>query len=120
MLNVRKLQQSMVVFYDMTVQECNGVLKFVIKLDESEIVKGQKLERVSMTLMNRALDPIITKKDPRYFSVQSKNEIWWLAAFELPKEDHETLKVFFNLTEIPDVIRQQNEGEKLHVEGHGD
>lgn len=52
MLNVQKLQQSMVVFYDMTVQECNGVLKFVIKLDESEIVKGQKLECVSMTLMN--------------------------------------------------------------------
>ena len=102
----------MVVFYD---KECNGVLKFVIKLDESEIIKGPKLERMSMTLMNRALDPTITKKDLRYFSVQLENEIWWLTEFELPKEDHETLKVFFNLTEIPDVIRQQNEGEKLYV-----
>lgn len=38
-----------------------------------------------MILMNRALYPSITRKDPRYFSVQSKNEIWWLVAFEVPK-----------------------------------
>ena len=44
----------------------------MIKLDESEIVKGQKMERVSITLMNRALDPGVTPKDPKYFSVQSK------------------------------------------------
>ena len=40
-LDIIKIQQSMVVFYDMTVAECNGLLQFVIKLDESEIVKGQ-------------------------------------------------------------------------------
>ena len=45
---------------------------FVIKLDESEIVKGQKMECVSITLMNRALDPRVTPKDPKYFSVQSE------------------------------------------------
>ena len=37
-LDIIKIQQSMVVFYDMTVAECNGLLQFVIKLDESEIV----------------------------------------------------------------------------------
>ena len=40
--------------------ELNGKpLIFVIKLDEVEIVYGQKLERVSLTLMNCALDPTI-------------------------------------------------------------
>ena len=110
----------MVVFYDITTVECSGLLKFVIKLDESEIVKGQKLERVSITLMNRALNTTIAEDDQRYFSVQSKNEIWWLAAFEVPKEDHEVLKVFFGLTGYPDVIKRQSDGETLHVEGYGD
>lgn len=119
-LDVIKIQQSMVVFYDMTVAECNGLLKFVIKLDESEIVKGQKLERVSITLMNRALNTRIAEDDQKYFSVQSENEIWWLAAFAVPKEDHEVLKVFFGLTGYPDVIKRQSDGEPLHVEGYGD
>ena len=119
-LRLERLQSTMVQFYDMTQEECNGILKFVIKLDESEIVKGQKMERVSITLMNRALDPRVTPKDPKYFSVQSENDIWWLAAFEVAKEDHGILKAFFNLTEIPDVIRRQSNGEKLHVDGYGD
>ena len=54
------------------------------------------MERVSITLMNRALDPRIIPNDPKYFSVQSENDIWWLAAFEVPKEDHAILKAFFN------------------------
>jgi len=61
-----------------------------LKLYEHELVKGQKLECVSVTLMmNRALDPNIGLVHPKYFSVQSKNDIWWLAAFEVPKEGHE-------------------------------
>jgi len=94
----------MVMFYDMIVAECNGLLKFVIKLDESEIVKGQKLGRVSITLMKCALSPTIAKNDPRYFSRQSKNDIWWLAGCEVPKENHEILKVFFGLASIFDFI----------------
>ena len=35
--------------------DCNGKLVFFIKLDECEVVKGHKLERVSITLMNKAL-----------------------------------------------------------------
>ena len=68
----------MVKFYDISVYECNGRLIFVLKLDESELIKGQKLERVSLTLMNRALDASISNAEERQFSVQSKNEIWWL------------------------------------------
>ena len=58
-------------------------LIFVLKLDESDLIKGQKLERVSLTLMNRALDASISNADERHFSVQSENEIWWLAADEV-------------------------------------
>jgi len=50
-------------------------LIFVLKLDEAEIVHAQKLERVSITLMNRALDPSISPMDPKYFSVQSEREV---------------------------------------------
>lgn len=53
--------------------------------------------------MNRALDPSIAEDDLRYFSMQSKNEIWWLTSCEVPKEEHEVLKVFFG---IPDVTTQ--------------
>ena len=109
----------MVQFYDMIQEECNGILKFVIKLDESEIFKGQKMERVSITLMNRALDPRVTPNDSKYFSVQSENDIWWLAAFEVAKEVHAILKAFTNLTKIPKVIRRQSNGEVLHVDGYG-
>ena len=50
-----KLQQAMVQYYGVTREECNGKLIFVLKLDECQVVKGQRLERVSLTLMNRAL-----------------------------------------------------------------
>ena len=63
----------------------------MIKLDESENVKGQKMELVSITLMNRALDPCVTWDDSKYFSVQSKNDILWLVAFEVAKEEHAIL-----------------------------
>lgn len=82
-LDVRRLQRAMVQFYDISVHECSGKLMFVLKLDESEVIKGQKLERVSLTLMNRALDPTILESDDKHFSVQSENEIWWLGAFEV-------------------------------------
>ena len=47
----------MIRFYNLSLEEAQGVVKFVIKLDETEIVKCKKLERVSITLMNRALSP---------------------------------------------------------------
>jgi hypothetical protein len=66
-------------------------LIFMIKLDEAQIVHSQKLELVSVTLMNRALDSSIDKNDPRYIKVQSEHEIWPVGAFQVPKESHEIL-----------------------------
>lgn len=53
-------------------------LMFVLKLDEAEILE---FEHMSLTLMNRALDPEIQKDDARYFSVQSDQEIWPIGCF---------------------------------------
>ena len=54
------------------------------------------------------------------FSVQSKKKIWWLGAFEVPKETHEVLAwVFSMIPWITEVIKAQLEGEKLEVEGIG-
>jgi len=47
-------------------------LVFVIKMDEAEIVREQKFERVSITLMNHALNSNIHIKSTQYFSVQSE------------------------------------------------
>ena len=63
--DLRTLQREMIKFYELEHSEVNGVAIFVIKLDESDIVKNKKIERVSITLMNRALKP----KDSKYFSV---------------------------------------------------
>jgi hypothetical protein len=68
MLPFYKLKVSMDVFAELQ----GKPLIFVLKLDEAEIVHGQKLERVSITLMNRALNPDICKGSPLYFSVQSE------------------------------------------------
>ena len=72
----------MVGSYGVTLAENDGVLKFVIKLDECEVIKMQKMERITITLMNRALSPIlnsfgnIDKNDPRYFNVQLENHVY--------------------------------------------
>ena len=77
------LQTYIVQLFEVTSEECNGVLKFVIKLDECELVKETKVERVTITLMNRALDESISANDPRHFSVQSENNIFLLATFKV-------------------------------------
>lgn len=54
------------------------------------------------------------------FSVQSEKEIWWLGAFEVPKETHEVLAwVFSMIPWITEVIKAQIEGEKLEIDGIG-
>ena len=73
----------MVKFYGLTFEECKGILKFVIKLDECEVAKEKKMsERVTITLMSRALDTSLTEASSKYFSVQSEKHIWWLGSFE--------------------------------------
>ena len=98
---------------------------FVLKLDECQIVKGRRLERMSITLMNEALacakqsSTGVQTSSPS-FSVQSENDIWWLGAFEVPKESHEILAwMFARIPWITDVIHAQLEGEKLHVDSFG-
>ena len=83
-------------------------LIFVLKLDECQVVKGQRLERVSLTLMNRALEgkqleieddnveQVIGGNEKRnqqqYYGVQSEKNIWWQSAWALPHESHDTLR----------------------------
>ena len=81
---------------------CNFVgtkLSFVLKLDECQIIKGRRIERMSITLMKEAMDVAfkdssIERMKPT-FSVQSERDIWWLGAFEVPKETHEVLAFVF-------------------------
>jgi hypothetical protein len=76
--------------------ECNGgPLVFVLKLDEAEVQKDKKYERVSLTLMNRALNLEIQGDDDRYFSVQSEHEIWPIGYFQVEKESYEILDWVF-------------------------
>ena len=54
------------------------------------------------------------------FSVQSEKEIWWLGAFEVPKETHDVLAwMFSRIPFVTDVIQAQIAGEKLDVPGIG-
>ena len=39
----------------MKIEEIDGKAIFVIKLDECQVVKGQRVERTNLTLMSRAL-----------------------------------------------------------------
>jgi hypothetical protein len=94
-------------------------LIFVLKLDEAEITRGKKYERLSITLMNRALDPTVALDDEKYFSVQNEQEIWPIACFEVLKESHEILKWVFSQTQLPALIVVQDSGQKLEVEGFG-
>lgn len=95
-------------------------LIFVLKLDEAEIIHGQKMERVSITLMNRALDSTIDFNSERYFSIQSEREIWPIASFQVPRESYDILKWVFDQTHIPSLIKLQGEGQLLNVPGIGD
>ena len=67
----------------------------MLKLDEAEVLHGKKFERVSLTLMNRALDPEIQKNDDRYFSVQSEQEIRPIGCFQVGKESYDILQWVF-------------------------
>ena len=59
------------------------------------------------------------KKGSTCFGVQSKKNILWLAALHLPHETHESLRWYLSHTSIVDVVRQQQEGQRLHISGLG-
>ena len=99
----------------------DGPLFFVLKMDEAEIVKQEKMERVSITLMKRALNsPNLSTKNAHYFSVQSEGEIWPIATFQVFKESHAYLKWVLDQTEIPSTIKDQSAGQKLVVPDIGE
>ncbi|MCO5578551.1 hypothetical protein L7F22_032394 [Adiantum nelumboides] len=106
-VDLEALQRYVVQFFDISREECGGVLKFVLKFNKCKVLKNKKLERVTITLMNRALDPSITKQDPRYFSVQSKNNILTLGSFQVDKEIFEILDWVFSQTQIPSIINEK-------------
>ena len=120
-LDLEKTLQAIVKFYDISVEEAKGKLIFVIKLDEMELLNNEKYEIISVTLINRAMDPNIEVTDKKYFSIQSKNHIWWLGLFHISKESHEKLKWFFFIyqTSIPTTITSHRMGKKLEVGGYG-
>ena len=84
---------------------------FVLKLDKAEVVKGKKYERISIILMNRALDPSISRNDENYFSVQSEHEIWPIACFEVLKETNEIFKWVFDQVPLKALITTQEAGQ---------
>ena len=43
-IDMEDLQRAMVWYYDLTLEETGGKLIFVLKLDECQVVKGQRLE----------------------------------------------------------------------------
>lgn len=127
-IDMEELQKAMVRYYDLTIEERGGKAIFVLKLDECQVVKGQRLERVSLTLMSRALEgkPLECEEldagqvaganeRQNYYGVQSEKNIWWQAAWVLPHESHDTLRWYFTGTGIDQIISRQVNGEKLDV-----
>jgi len=80
------------------------------------------MERVSITLMNQALDPTFTsmsleelKANSCYFYVQSKRKVWPIASFQVPKESHVMLDWVFKKTALPGLIVAQDNEQLLRV-----
>lgn len=68
-MDLKKVQIAMVKLYGMNVSECDGKIIFVLKVDEAQILKCQKMERISICIMNRALDFSLCKRDNPSFKV---------------------------------------------------
>ena len=70
--------------------------------------------------MNEAMACAWNKNCVPSFRVQSEKEVWWLGAFEVPKETHEVLTwIFDRATWITDVIKRQIDGQLLDVGNKG-
>lgn len=78
-----------------------------------------QMSEMSRTLFVRRPPTNTTKHQQGHFGVQSEKNHWWLAAFHLPHETHDTLTWYFHQTTIPNTILQQTSGQKLHVTGVG-
>jgi hypothetical protein len=93
---------------------------FVLKIDEAEIVYGQRMERVSITLRNRALNCLVDPNSEKKFLVQVEREISPIPSFQVPRKNHQTLQWVFSRTSIPSLMKAQEAGQLLHVPDVGD
>lgn len=118
-MDIKQIQIAMVKYYNIHENDCEGKLIFVMKLDEAQIQKCQKMERISISLMNKALEYSQGKLTSPHYKIQSEMELWWIGSAQVPVESHHTLKWLFLKTNIPKVIEEQNAGEHLHVENMG-
>ena len=113
-MDLETIQRRMVEFYNITYAETNGALNFVLKMDECEILKDVKMERVAITLMDRAMANT-ARDDPRYFSIQSEMNLWWVGTFMVVSENYEILEWVFQRTQLPDVINSQIKGDRTLI-----
>ena len=134
-IDMEVLQKAMIQYYGLTVEETGGNVVFVFKLDECQVVKGQRLERIGLTLMSRALKgkPLESQdldasqennsnsqgSQQDYYGIQSEKNIWWQAEWVLPKENYDTLRWYFEHSGIQHVISCQVNGQTLDVPGAG-
>ena len=68
----------MVRLYRISVSKCSGKIIFVLKLDEAQILKCQKMERLSISIMNISLEYNQCRRDTPGCKVQLKMELWWI------------------------------------------
>ena len=70
-MDLKKVQVVMVRLYRISVSECSGKIIFVLKLDEAHIMKCQKMEKISIYIMNRCLEYSQCRRDTPCCKVQS-------------------------------------------------
>ena len=81
----------MISFYIISHKEASSKAIFVIKIDDIEVIKFKKLERVSIAFMNRVLSTTIANNTAKKFSVHFEKNLWWLGYFEVDLEDFNIL-----------------------------
>jgi hypothetical protein len=92
--------------------------KIVLNDKSTMFVDIEAVQRTMVKLYS-VTKAVITKVSDKYFSVQSEEEIWPIACFQVLKETHEILKWVFQQTEFPAIIKSQEDGKELKVPGVG-
>ena len=120
-MDVTILLQTLVHLYDLKSAEVGGtavtpgVLKVCLKLDETIWAGEKKMERLTVTVMNRALAGKDQCAPNQWCQVQSEREVWPVAMFEVKKESHATLKQYLSTSQLNKTITAHNNGEILSV-----
>ncbi|GAQ93477.1 hypothetical protein KFL_015640020 [Klebsormidium nitens] len=108
---------TLVRFYGITPESLKDKkLQPCLKVDECKWVSEKNLERFTLTMLNGGLDEDMQA----WWSVQSEKDIWTLGAYEVDKENHDTLKWNMSFSDLSTTIERHNSGRKLVVEGVGE